>query len=551
MSNDNKKPRIKQGKSAAQQYKEALEEARRNLAQELETLQQKKDQLGYKNSSWETVLAIVLDENSDTITQSELITLQNRYRTLLKQKRRLRTPQEIVAEFNKTYAIIRIDQTYVLHEHVNAFGLPDFSLESRASFKSFHEDDRVLGENGKELEAAEIWLKDPDRRKYHGIRFDPTRSGSSDRFYNLWKGFTEKPVQGKADKYWNHVREIICNGDKEAYRYVRKWLSKVFQHPNEVHTALVLCGSQGVGKDTFVKPLGKLLGPHYAPLSNMHQLIGHFNGHLKNAVLIHANESFWGGHKKEAGALKSMITESYCFIESKGKDPLKIQSFWHIIFSSNEDWPVALDFDDRRFIVLQVSDKHKGDQLYFQELNNELDNGGRAALLYDLLHEDLTDFNPRIMPSLSHAFNIKMRSAESPERYIWEALQVGSFSIGLIDTDGNERGDTIPVWQGDIPKQDVYQDYRTWCHDTDETPVTKQLFGRALKKVLPSIKEKRPAGASRTRCYKFQSLEKTKEEFCKSVKTDPKIVFDEVENNDDQSQQPDSVHTESDDDQPG
>ncbi len=69
------------------------------------------------------------------------------------------------------------------------------------------------------------------------------------------------------------------------------------------------------------------------------------------------------------------------------------------------------------------------------------------ALLHDLLHEDLKGFNPRKLPSSSASFPIKMRSADSAHRYIYDALNQGGFSIGLLpDND-------LPVWQEEIPKK--------------------------------------------------------------------------------------------------
>ena len=42
------------------------------------------------------------------------------------------------------------------------------------------------------------------------------------------------------------------------------------------------------------------------------------------------------------------------------------------MLSSNEDWPVHLDPDDRRFFVLKVSEKHKEDHMYFNAISDEL-----------------------------------------------------------------------------------------------------------------------------------------------------------------------------------
>jgi phage/plasmid-associated DNA primase len=335
-------------------------------------------------------------------------------------------------------------------------------------------------------------------------------------------------MQADCVKYWIHVKENICNNNEEAYQYVRKWLACVFQRPDEVHTALVLCGSQGVGKNSFVEPLGVLLGTHYAPLSSISELVSNFNYHLKNAVLIHANEALWGGNKKEIGSVKAMITEQTCLIEGKGKDRIVVRNFKHVILSSNEDWPVHLDPDDRRFFVLSISDAHKEDYPFFKSIHTELQNGGYEGLLYDLLNEDLTNFDPRKMPESFSSFSIKIRSAESVHRYIYEALSQGELYLSNNENKGFFK-------QLPIPKDSIYQDYAGWCQQSGEKNLSKELFGRIIKKVLVSIEDKRPAGEDRKRCYVLPSLRQAQKDFCKLFKENPKNIFDNFENDQEES----------------
>ena len=446
--------------------------------------------------------------------------MQDKYKELVEYQSLLWAEDNVINEFNKKHAILHADQTYVLTEKINNLGNKDFSLESRQSFKTYYEDEEVECFDSNWKSKADIWLKSPKRRKYDGIVFDPTTTECIKGQYNLWKGFAKIDQPGDCSKYWQHVKDNICNGNEETYQYVRRWLAYLFQHPDVVHTALVLCGSQGVGKNSFVEPLGVLLGSHYTPLSSISELVSNFNYHLKNAVLIHANEALWGGNKKELGAVKAMITERTCLIEGKGKDRITVRNFKHVILSSNEDWPVHLDPDDRRFLVIRVSEKHKEDYAYFLAIQRELDNGGYEALLYALLHEDLTDFNPRRLPSSADSFSIKMRSAESAHRYIYEALCDGGFSIG---SDSPEN--IHPTWQNSIPKSSIYEDYALWCQRSGETILSKELFGKTLKKLIPSIGESRPGGKNRQRCYEFLSLQETREDFCKAFKEDPKQIF--------------------------
>ena len=95
-------------------------------------------------------------------------------------------------------------------------------------------------------------------------------------------------------------------------------------------------------------------------------------------------------------------------IEGNGKDRITLPNFKHFIFSSNERWPIHMDSDDRRFFVLKVGENRKEDHDYFQAITTELDNGGYEALLFDLLNEDITNFNPRSIPSCSDSFDIKL-----------------------------------------------------------------------------------------------------------------------------------------------
>jgi Family of unknown function (DUF5906)/Poxvirus D5 protein-like len=442
---------------------------------------------------------------------SQLLSLQAAFKELEEERNLLWIEDETVDELNKKHAIIHIDQTNILTEKNDLFGRANFTIESKQSFKNYYENKRILCHDGIERSKAEIWLKSDRRREFeNGIVFNPKVIGHQNGAYNIWRGFTLKPVQGDASKYWDHVRDNICSKNEDIYLFVRKWLACIFQRPDEVHTALVLCGLQGVGKNGFVDPLGELFGQHYVSLSSLGELMSNFNFHLKNAVLIHANEAFWGGHKKEIGVLKAMITDKTCLIEPKGKDRIEVPNYKHVIMSSNEDWPVHLDMDDRRFLVLRVSSERKEDTVYFKAIKDQLDAGGYAALLFDLLNEDISSFNPRLLPNSNESFLLKLRSADPAMTYIYEALFEGNFALSK-----NEQG----VWQPEIPKMDVYDDYKFWCavHGHKNIPTNK--FGEMFKKLLPAVTDSRPLrDGKRTYIYRLPELEVARREFCKATK---------------------------------
>ena len=415
-------------------YKKELSQQQEEWIQDKGALEQEKNKLGFAHKPLRAFLGdnfinSKINKTNDEQIKSAIKVLHEQVKTLEKRYKLLWPEENVIRELNKKHAVIHIDQTYILTEKINVLGQEDFSLESRASFKAYYEDESIINSNGKKQNKADIWLKSPNRRKYSGIVSDPTSTNHTKNNYNIWKGFARSSKKNSPPKYWKHVKNNICSGNEEHYLFLRKWLAYIFQRPDEVHTALVLCGSQGVGKNCFVEPLGILLGQHYILLSSITELISNFNSHLKNAVLIHANEALWGGNRKDVGTVKAMITERTCLIEGKGKDRIMVKNFKHLILSSNEEWPVHIDADDRRFFVLRVSNAHKEDHKYFELIQEELNDGGYEGLLFDLLNEDISEFNPRKLPHSNEAFAIKMQSADSAIRYLYEALCSGYLSL--------------------------------------------------------------------------------------------------------------------------
>ncbi|SCA63177.1 Uncharacterized protein SCG7109_AJ_00140 [Chlamydiales bacterium SCGC AG-110-M15] len=425
--------------------------------------------------------------------------------------------EAVIHELNKKHAVVHTDKYFILTEKPDpVFGHPTFHLETKISLKDLYENQEVECSDGNKRTKANIWLKHPDRRQYKGIIFDPSPKEGYQDYYNIWKGFARKAKQGSSGLYWEHVFENICSGNKTSYRYVRKWLACIFQRPDKVHTAIALCGSQGVGKNAFVEPLGVLFGPHYSELSSLGSLLGRFNNHLQRAVLIHANESFWGGDKREIGRFKAMITDPTCTIEGKGKDVIQVRNFRHIILSSNEEWPIHLDPDDRRVFVLSVSERRKNDREYFKKMYEQLNcQGGYEALLYDLLNEDLVGFDPRKFPLSDDAFEIKLRGSSNAAEFIYEILKEK-----YEDCHFNQESQL----EYKVDTTEFYNDYCQWCKTNGISQVKQKDLGKVLMKTLPSVQKVRPReNGRRKNTYSFPSLELAREEFQKAFTSTEKI----------------------------
>ena len=120
-----------------------------------------------------------------------------------------------------------------------------------------------------------------------------------------------------------------------------------------------------------------------------------------------------------------MITEPYLTIEGKYANAYQAPNFLHVMMASNEEWVVPASLDERRYLVLNVSDEKRSDHAYFAEIWKQMEAGGYAAMLHDLLAMDLTDFNVRNVPNTDGLQDQRKLSLPVPERWWLDVLHRG------------------------------------------------------------------------------------------------------------------------------
>lgn len=419
--------------------------------------------------------------------------------------------QSVVTELNQKHAVIHARNTLVLSETDEpCMRRKIYETESLESFRNWY-----LNRKIEDKSVAALWLKHPDRRQYDGMVFAPGEEHPG--FFNLFRGFPVGPKPGDASYYWEFVKTVICGGNDTYYTYVRKWLAHLFQKPNVLpETAIVLRGKQGTGKNTFVGAAGRLVGQHFLELVNMNQLAGRFNSHLKDALLVHANEAVWGGDKQSVGAIKAMITDPITAVEQKGRDIIQLRNYKRLVVSSNENWTVPRDMDDRRFFVLDVSDVHKEDKPYFAKIHQGLEGNGLAALMHDLLAEDLTDFETRSIPQNNNGLDLKILSSDSVTQWYFQVLIEGK--LGCYDP--SQVGSATPDWPAYVPKTALHARYLAWCSDQKmPRPFIMSEFGKQLMKLIPGLSVSQLTIAnSRTRVYDLPTIDNCRKGFEKAAK---------------------------------
>lgn len=305
-------------------------------------------------------------------------------------------------------------------------GRPSMSFQTPADIIQGFNNRLVDLGDGKIMPMGKWWLMNPMRRQYDEVVFDPSGTAPSS-LLNLWTGFGVDAKPGDWSLMRAHIRDIVAAGTDESAQYIIKWLAWSVQNPaRPAEVALALIGGKGTGKGTFVEAAMRIFGNHAFRLSNPELLVGRFNGHLRDVCLLFGDEAYWPGNKKLEGALKALITEPEIAIESKGVDAVPAPNRLHVILAGNEPWIVPAGEDERRFAVFEMSSGRQQDHDYFAALRQEMEAGGIAAMLFDLLAMDLGGWHPRQgIPKTSALEQQKQDTLLPPESDLFDMLMVG------------------------------------------------------------------------------------------------------------------------------
>jgi hypothetical protein len=314
-----------------------------------------------------------------------------------------------------------------------------------------------------------------------------------------------------------HIRTVLCDNDVELYNYVLGWIALSMQKPWEViGTAVVARGDKGTGKGSVGNFLHTIWGKHGIHITNAKHLIGSFNGHLNDICFIFCDEAFFSGDKQHEGVLKGLITEPKYMSERKGIDAVPQKNMFKLFMATNSDWAVPASRDERRYCVLDVSNKRVNDTSYFTELAKATASiEVQAAFLYMMLNYDLSRFNVRDIPDTAGLKAQRLQSFEPHQKWFADVLHAGSFGVDFLI---NGRSTS---WPPTLATKALYTNYLTWCDQAkvgEYGRVTMMMLSKYLSHIFTSVR--RVDGRDSGRGFKLGTLEEAVTAFEKYEKVD-------------------------------
>jgi len=464
---------------------------------------------------------------------------------LLAEIEKTETYEDFIDVLNKKHAVIMLGgRCRILNISKELSTQNQISFSAIRDFYNRYSNQRIpnplAGQRGqnKTLSIAKEWMKAPERREFSDIVFSPGQETPSD-VYNLWSGFAVEPIQGNWNLYRDHIKNVIAGGNNYTFKWIMSWMARIIQDPggHRPGTSIVLRGGQGTGKGCFASIFGRLLGRHFLQINNQHQLIGRFNSHLQNIILLFVDEGFWGGNKAGEGVIKGLVTEKHLTIENKGENAYTIDNHLNLIMASNSEWVVPSGLDERRFFTIDISEKHQQDKKYFDAIFKQMDGAGCSAMFYDLLHYDREAANIDIstFPKTTAVMSQVIETMTPVQSFWYETLRNGDF-VTFDGTSYNKN--TAQGWQEKsqkISSEKVYQAFITFCDTRGfRFKSGKSIFGKTLKILCPNIEKSQGTemladGTTRRFWqYNFPVLYQCQEDFSEKVKIN--IDWDSDEN---------------------
>ncbi len=399
---------------------------------------------------------------------------------------------------NEKYAVVRMQgktriATLEDSEVYANYKVPVF--QRKDDFLLFESDRWVTYENAEGLQKrvplGQWWLNHPERRKCSGVTFAPGPAAEhvGDK-WNLWTGFGYEAREGDFPRYLAHLLENICAGNADHFQYLLNWMARAVQRPDlQGEVAVVLRGDEGTGKGTFAREFGRLFGSHFVHISQPKHLTGDFNKHLWNCVVLFADEALFAGNRAHAPILKAQITEDTMMVTPKGIDSFQARNRLHVIMASNEDFVVSAGPDARRYFVLDVArapiEKPNEEKFkYFEAIVDEMNNGGREALLHQLRMRDLSAFNVRQVPQTRALAEQKVLSLDGLHRWWLAVLDRG---VVWNSPFGNEA---FKNWSEFCSTQLLYESYKQLQRDTrsgylQTVEQMSKMLGKLYDRVRP------------------------------------------------------------------
>jgi hypothetical protein len=342
---------------------------------------------------------------------------------------------------------------------------------------------------------AKQFMTHPSTVCYEGVEFNPRET--TPRYLNLWVPPTVAPQQGDWSVIQEFILLVICDGVQASFDYLIRYIAHGLQRPWEKPGVMIaMLGGEGIGKGTLARILRRIWTATFLHTHTMKNIVGDFNESLERVFWVFLDEAIFAGDHAGANALKGLITEPTIHINPKGQPPRQLASYHRFVAATNAEHFKQVDPDNRRDFMLRVSEKRKGDENYWRSVSAAIDGVEVAAMVFDLLAMDLSDYNPRNRPQTRELTRQKIHSLGSFARWWHDCLNRGAIDAYRADW---------PDFVSTLALTDAIKESTKGIRQFKQ--VTEAEIGTELKKVCSGVsRDQKKEGNNRRRGFNLPPL---------------------------------------------
>lgn len=341
--------------------------------------------------------------------------------------------REARALWHDRFAYIADDDAY--------FDKKTCSEISRKAFNAIfrHIECKSTGEKPRRLEAS-VWY-DENREAMGGYALKGLTYAAGEDWMvhkdglvygNVWRDARpEVTGEGDAAPWLDHCRRLVP--DEQELEHIWNVMAYKLQHADvKINHAVLHGGKGGCGKDTMWAPfIWSVCGPHEKNkgLIDNDNLSSQWGYQLEAEIVVlnELKEPEAKDRRALANKLKPIIAAppEMLTINRKGLHPYQMINRLFMLAFTNEDMPITLDSDDRRwFCVWSDSAKMTPDEA--QRIWRWYHNGGFEAVAGWLHARDVSAFNPQAIPPMTeYKQKLVYVGMSNAEGYVFHEIEAG------------------------------------------------------------------------------------------------------------------------------
>lgn len=263
----------------------------------------------------------------------------------------------------------------------------------------------------------------------------------------------------------DNTLDKICCYDKELRNLIEEMIGYCLFRRNSFEKAFILTGNGANGKSTLLEIIERMIGEENISSVALEELDERFKTYQLEGKLVNIGDDISNNYIEDNSTFKKLSTGQKVNVERKGKDPYDLENYSKLIFSANE-LPRINDLTDalkRRLIFVPFNAKFsKKDKDYDPFILDKLTQPEALEYLLKLAVDGLH----RLIEN--NGFEVPKQSLK-----LWEEYEEINNPVVAFLNEFNIDGETV---------EETYLKYTTWCSQSGLKPLSKNVFGREIKK---------------------------------------------------------------------